>query len=78
MIEIKGLIKSYGRNRVLTEIDLNIEEEKIYGLLGRNGVGKTTLLKLISGQLISDEIQNMKANNIEISNIPLQKLFVYL
>ena len=52
MIKINSLNKSYGRNKVLTDIDLNIEENKIYGLLGRNGVGKTTLLKLISGQLI--------------------------
>lgn len=52
MIKINSLNKSYGRNKVLTDIDLNIEKNKIYGLLGRNGVGKTTLLKLISGQLI--------------------------
>lgn len=54
MIEIKGLNKSYGKNKVLTDIDLLLEEEKIYGLLGRNGVGKTTLLKLISGQLVKN------------------------
>ncbi len=52
MIEIKDLTKSYGKTRVLRDINLNIEKNKIYGLLGRNGVGKTTLLKLISGQLI--------------------------
>lgn len=52
MIEIKDLNKSYGKTKVLSDINLNIEENKIYGLLGRNGVGKTTLLKLISGQLI--------------------------
>ena len=54
MIEIKGLNKSYGKNKVLTDIDLLLEEEKIYGLLGRNGVGQTTLLKLISGQLVKN------------------------
>lgn len=54
MIEIKELNKSYGKNKVLTDIDLLLEEEKIYGLLGRNGVGKTTLLKLISGQLVKN------------------------
>ena len=51
MLEIKGLSKSFGRHKVLTDIDLIIEENKIYGLFGRNGVGKTTLLKMISGQL---------------------------
>ncbi|MDR7870899.1 MAG: ABC transporter ATP-binding protein [Tissierellaceae bacterium] len=52
MLEIVNLNKSYGKNKVLTDIDIEIEENKIYGLLGRNGVGKTTLLKLITGQLI--------------------------
>lgn len=52
MLEIKDLNKSYGKTKVLTDINLTIEENKIYGLLGRNGVGKTTLLKLMSGQLI--------------------------
>lgn len=51
MLEIKGLNKSYGSHRVLRDIDLEIEDNKIYGLLGRNGVGKTTLLKLIASQL---------------------------
>jgi ABC-2 type transport system ATP-binding protein len=51
LLEIKGLSKSFGRHKVLTDIDLIIEENKIYGLFGRNGVGKTTLLKMISGQL---------------------------
>ena len=52
MIEIRNLSKSYGKTKVLSDIDLDIEENKIYGLLGRNGVGKTTLLKLITSQLI--------------------------
>ena len=52
MLEIKNLNKSYGKNKVLTDINLNIEENKIYGLLGRNGAGKTTLLNLISSQIL--------------------------
>lgn len=52
MLEIKNLNKSYGKNKVLTDINLNLEENKIYGLLGRNGVGKTTLLSLISSQIL--------------------------
>lgn len=54
MLEIKNLNKSYGKNKVLTDINIDIEENKIYGLLGRNGVGKTTLLNLIASQIISD------------------------
>lgn len=54
MLEIKDLNKSYGKNKVLTDINIDIEENKIYGLLGRNGVGKTTLLNLIASQIIKD------------------------
>lgn len=65
MLEIKGLNKSYGRNKVLSDLDLILEEDKIYGLLGRNGVGKTTLLKLISGQL------NRNSGDIKIDGIEI-------
>ena len=51
MISIKNLNFNYGKNKVFSNLDLNIECGKIYGLLGENGVGKTTLLKLISGLL---------------------------
>lgn len=51
MIEIKGLVKSYGRKRVLSGIDLELEDNKIYGILGRNGVGKSTLLRLMANQI---------------------------
>ncbi len=49
MIEVKDLAFSYGKNPVLKNINLNLVEGKIYGLLGENGVGKTTLLTLLSG-----------------------------
>lgn len=49
MIEIKDLTFSYGKEPVLKNITTTLEEGKIYGLLGENGVGKTTLLTLLCG-----------------------------
>ena len=49
MIEIKNLEFSYGSAPVLKNITMTLEEGKIYGLLGENGVGKTTLLTLLCG-----------------------------
>lgn len=53
MIKITNL--SYGYNKhteVLSNISLELKEGHIYGLLGKNGVGKSTLLKLLSGALL--------------------------
>ena len=49
MIEIKDLTFSYGKEPVLKNITTTLEEGRIYGLLGENGVGKTTLLTLLCG-----------------------------
>lgn len=51
MIEIKDLNFSYGKKEVLSNISIDMQAGRIYGLLGENGVGKSTLLKLISGLL---------------------------
>ena len=51
MIEIRNLNFSYKKTPVFTNINLSFPQGSIYGLLGENGVGKTTLLKLICGLL---------------------------
>ena len=49
MIEIKGLTKSFGRQRVLQGIDLTIAPGRVTAIVGHNGAGKTTLIKAILG-----------------------------
>ena len=49
MIQISNLAFSYGPVEVLKNISMRLEPGRIYGLLGENGVGKTTLLTLLSG-----------------------------
>ena len=49
MIDIQNLSFSYKKTQVFSDISLSFKEGNIYGLLGENGVGKTTLLKLICG-----------------------------
>lgn len=49
MIQITNLSYAYGSNVVLRNISFTMKEGKIYGLLGENGVGKTTLLTLLAG-----------------------------
>ncbi|WP_417899729.1 ABC transporter ATP-binding protein [Bacillus haimaensis] len=59
IVECRGLTKEYGHTKVLEGLTFSLEENKITGLIGRNGVGKTTLLKLIAGfyKETSGEIQ---------------------
>ena len=49
MIEIKGVTKALGNNLVLDEVNLSIEEGKVFGLVGVNGAGKSTLLRCLVG-----------------------------
>lgn len=53
MLEIKNLSFNYGRRKkeVLSHFSLSLRQGGIYGLLGKNGTGKSTLLALISGLL---------------------------
>ncbi len=54
MIEVKNLAFSYKKNKALFNgMNLSLGAGKIVGLLGRNGEGKSTLMKLISGQLLA-------------------------
>ena len=46
----KNIVKKYGKDTVLKNVDVEIEAGKIYGLIGRNGAGKTTLLSILTAQ----------------------------
>lgn len=54
-LSISALSMSYGTERVLNEIDVDLAAGQVLGLLGPSGCGKTTLLRLISGLLLPDE-----------------------
>jgi len=56
-IEIANLQKRYGRKVVIQDMDLTLESGKVYGLLGPNGQGKTTLIKCIAGLLTPEKGQ---------------------
>lgn len=51
IVTIEHVSKSFGNQQVLTDISFSMEKGKIYGLIGRNGSGKTVLLKCICGFL---------------------------
>ncbi len=51
MIEIKNLVKKYGEKVAVDNLDLTIENGKIYGFLGPNGAGKSTTMNIVTGYI---------------------------
>ena len=49
VIETKRLTKKYGEQTAVNAVNIHVEKGRIYGLLGRNGAGKTTIMKMILG-----------------------------
>lgn len=54
MFTVKGLSKSFGTKKAITDLSLTLEEGHIFGMLGTNGAGKSTLLRVMSGILRAD------------------------
>ncbi|MFR9774859.1 ABC transporter ATP-binding protein [Micromonospora sp. MS34] len=46
-VRTEGLVKTYGRSRALTGLDLRVERGEVYGFLGPNGAGKSTTIRLL-------------------------------
>ncbi len=49
LVQTNNLTKQYGKHKVVNSVNLSVKKGEIYGLIGRNGAGKTTVLRLISG-----------------------------
>jgi ABC-2 type transport system ATP-binding protein len=67
VVEVSHLTKSFGRVVAVNQVSFSIEAGKIYGLLGRNGAGKTTIMRIITAQLFptSGEVKVFGAHPYE-------------
>lgn len=66
-ISIKGISKSFGEHKVLNNVNLDLEDNEIYCLMGASGMGKTTLLRIILGLEQADEGEISGVSSGEIS-----------
>ena len=71
MLEIKGLVKSYGSKEVLHGIDLEVRDGEIFGFIGPNGAGKSTTLKCLSG-ILPFEKGDIKIGGYDILTNPME------
>ncbi len=78
VVEVRQLTKSYGSVLAVDQVSFSIEAGKIYGLLGRNGAGKTTIMRIITAQLFatSGEVKVFGEHPYENSRVLSQICFV--
>lgn len=70
LISTQGVSLGFGGPLLLEDINLQIERGESLGLLGRNGMGKTTLLRLLSGAILPDEGSIARQQNMRLAYLP--------
>lgn len=72
ILKISGISKSYGHRLVLKKINFELHKSEIFGVLGPNGCGKTTIFNSIMGICRINE-GNIFVNNIKVNNLPIHE-----
>jgi lipopolysaccharide export system ATP-binding protein len=70
LIEFQNVSLSYGNRLILDNINFNISEGQIFGILGPNGVGKSTIFNLITG-IISPKSGKIRIEEKDVTNFPI-------
>ena len=70
ILVVDGLVKIYGRRRVVDGVSLEVNTGEIVGLLGPNGAGKTTSFKMMCG-LVRPDKGNVNLQGVDVTRWPL-------
>lgn len=71
-IATRGLVKEYGKRRVVNKVDVHVEAGEIVGLLGPNGAGKTTTFYMVVGLVAATE-GRVYLNDDDLTNLPMYR-----
>ncbi|HEY5314723.1 MAG TPA: LPS export ABC transporter ATP-binding protein [Pirellulales bacterium] len=72
MLAVQGLVKIYGRRRVVDGVDFQVDTGEIVGLLGPNGAGKTTSFRMACGMIAPNEGQ-VHLNGLDVTQWPMYR-----
>lgn len=72
VLNVSGLVKNYGRRRVVDGVSFEVNEGEIVGLLGPNGAGKTTSFRMTCGMIEPDAGQ-VELNGLDVTNWPMYR-----
>ncbi len=72
VLKVEGLVKSYGRRRVVDGVDFAVEKGEIVGLLGPNGAGKTTCFRITCGMIEPDKGKVLLGDK-DVTNWPMYR-----
>lgn len=78
MIEVKKLVKKYDDFLAIDETNLIFEEGKIYGIIGTNGAGKSTFLRILSGIYRSDEGEILYDGEAVFDNVKVKQSICFI
>ena len=70
VLEAAGLVKTYGRRRVVDGVNFQVRQGEIVGLLGPNGAGKTTSFRMTCG-LLEPDAGRVTLNGADVTNLPM-------
>ena len=70
ILEVNGLVKSFGRKLVVNKVSFSVEAGEIVGVLGPNGAGKTTTFKMTCGMERPDE-GTVALHDQDVTNWPM-------
>ena len=75
IINIEHICKIYGEKTIFEDASFGIQKGEKIGVVGINGTGKSTLLKMIAGEEVPDEGQIVRQNGLKIAYVPQNPIF---